>query len=636
MAVAFMGLLVSGCPGNGNGEEEPLLELGEPCESRSECASGLCLTSLAEQVCGQTCVDEDSCPEGESCQIIEVDVPGQSGADGPDAGAPEQEVVVACVPTLDALGLFGDACESDVDCRTGLCHEGTCNELCDDCDDDRSCEPASIERFDHSVDLSVCHWDFAAPDISLGPLSTGEDGTDEIFLEIPEGLASFTIIVRHGETDLSQWVGILSLTAPDGTVLMSGDDDVMDLNQGATFYPGATTVMVPSTDLPEAFPTAGTYRLRAGLFETDYVDFYPVEGEIEEVRVVFERAGEEGGLLDVNLFFSPATGITREDAGGSEFVRNMLDRVVSYYGPFGTFRFGRIRYREIPEDYDSIESGDQVRELCQSRAQPGPNRSSINIFLVSSISFTAGMSGGAPGPPGVVDAASSGIVIERQGNASQTGTVLAHELGHFISLHHTTRVSTIDGERHIVGADGITDTPRCEPGTQMSDCPDYRNLMFPFFPFDGLSLTPGQGWVAARYPLLYEINRPETCAVSDSTYDISFRGFGSGDTGVLDDRFSPSCGGDGAPDRVQLYRLESTGLESLEATVFSSEFAPVLSVLRGSCDGQQLFCVTADAEEELIVTIPAPEPGWYFFVVDGRDGGGGFFTLDVREVSPPE
>jgi hypothetical protein len=168
----------------------------------------------------------------------------------------------------------------------------------------------------------------------------------------------------------------------------------------------------------------------------------------------------------------------------------------------------------------------------------------------------------------------------------------------------------------------------------MADCPDYRNLMFPYFPFDGLSITRGQGWVAGRYPLLYEINRPETCALSDATYDLTDRRFASGDTSVLGDRFETSCGGDGAPDRVQLYRLENTDLEALEATVFSSDFAPALSVRRASCDGEELVCDSVDAEEELIVSVPSPEPGWYFFVVEGRDGGGGYFSMDIAEIRP--
>jgi hypothetical protein len=498
LVAALAGLLgLAGC--DDGGAPRPL-ETGEPCAAGLECASGICaLAGVDGSACAQACNDEDECPSGSSCRIVEA------VASASDAGPGETTAAAACAPSNASGRPFGDPCAADEDCETGLCLDGQCGELCTSCGAGRSCEVASIVRFDQTVELSTCRWDLAAPAIVLGPIPVGPEGSGDIPIDIPAGLASFTIVLIDSHPELERWVGFISLVDPDGAVLLDRADDIQDANPGSNNYPGATTLMVPSTDAAGAGPMAGTYLLRAGLYTTDYVDFYPAEGELDEVRVIFVPAGEEGGQLDLNLFFSPATGVTAATAPASELVTTMLSTLLAYFEPVTAIELGEVRYGDLPAELDAIDTGDQVHAICRDYGLPGPHRVSVNVFVVGSIGFTSGMAGGAPGPAGVFGTAASGIVVETMGDGASTGTVLAHELGHFLGLQHTTLVSIDGGERHVIGSDGVTDTPRCEQGTLIEDCPDYRNLMFPYFPLDGLSLTPGQGIVLGRSPLLHRL-----------------------------------------------------------------------------------------------------------------------------------
>jgi len=252
------------------------------------------------------------------------------------------------------------------------------------------------------------------------------------------------------------------------------------------------------------------------------------------------------------------------------------------------------------------------------------------VFLVGSIAFAAGYSSGTPGPHAVYGSAASGIVVERMGDAAQTGLVIAHELGHFLGLQHTTRLTQDETGYQILGDDGIGDTPVCPAHSNTKDCPDYRNLMFPIFPLDGLALSAGQAVIAGRIPILYEVNLPATCAYEPAVIDLTLAARGTGNTEALQDRTRGSCGGLGAPERVHVFHLAEPAT-ALDFTVHGFGFAPAVYVRRGTCapGADELACLSGEADQDAAVSIPFPTVGDYFIIVDGKDGAVGRFSIEV-------
>ena len=85
--------------------------VGDPCESNSDCFSGIC----NEGECTRQCSEEAPCPEGYTCH--------------PDDG-------ICVAPPV------GPPCETDADCDGGLCFEGMCTRPCsgESCPDEFVCD----------------------------------------------------------------------------------------------------------------------------------------------------------------------------------------------------------------------------------------------------------------------------------------------------------------------------------------------------------------------------------------------------------------------------------------------------------------------------------------------------------------
>jgi hypothetical protein len=113
--------------------------------------------------------------------------------------------------------------------------------------------------------------------------------------------------------------------------------------------------------------------------------------------------------------------------------------------------------------YATLESVSELWDLVEAWTVP---RQGIDVFVVRSITIgTEGESGRSPqpGPCSKAGKGKDGLVVSMNGNADDTGQLLAHEIGHYLGLGHV----------------------------------DFLNLMFPAvlapFPPPFVELLPSQG-----------------------------------------------------------------------------------------------------------------------------------------------
>jgi hypothetical protein len=423
--------------------------------------------------------------------------PAEAGPEAPPPDPPGKKVCTTaddcpgaacgrdnlCRPSGAGGAGLGELCADDEGCASAYCDDGVCSSLCGSCPSGAIC---SLDR--------LCRYRLAAPALSLGPVTTTVDGAQPVSFEVPADTGAVVVVIEDPDR---LRVAARRLSRPDGMVLTDPFDAEAEIIPVAS-YPGAASVLIANTDDPRATPVPGAWQLTVGSYDpANFETLAPVPGAIERIHVLFEPLAEAGGTMDLELLLAPGTQLNAASATSTQVLIDLLDEVqVRLLEPIGA-ELGTVRYRDLPSDNDVIEDGNETRRLCEAHSRPGPHGTSINVAIVADLAYTSGHAGGSPGPPGIYGTPASCVVIERLGGARSTGLLMAHELGHYLGLRHTTELNG--------NGDPISDTPLCAAGTPVDQCPDYENLMFPTFPLGReLTLSPAQIEIARRSPWLYE------------------------------------------------------------------------------------------------------------------------------------
>ncbi len=129
---------------------------------------------------------------------------------------------------------------------------------------------------------------------------------------------------------------------------------------------------------------------------------------------------------------------------------------------------------------------------------------SVPVFLVRSLGGAAAVTGSTPGTWGIFGEGATGVVIAMDTMAGRDlGLVLAHEIGHYFGLVHTS-------ERDGQVIEAFEDTVECRQDRDLDaggtvtaeECPEgAENLMH--WAATGTSLSPQQAAWLHAVPLLY-------------------------------------------------------------------------------------------------------------------------------------
>jgi hypothetical protein len=489
VALALASVLWAACGDEGPGEAGPLVPRGRPapgedgaaCTSGSDCFGGSCLTELEAGLPSGYCTSFQ-CGPGDCHGGVCFEVEGQS----------------ACL----------DECHDGNDCRPGYaCLDFGTHRFCDFDGVPQNevgespggvcqygCEPGSFVRIDcgytPSRQLQGRVFQYGLP----YALSVGVHG--------------FVLAVWTDQDD--EAINLVSIRNSAGSLLaLKGGDAALNVN---SFRPDNE---LAATSVPFAPRVASFLEGASGLVQ--------VQSRGQRLCRLLAQ-GLQGHELTLHVYLVGTGSALRTDTLhiDPDFVRLRVElerllglaeiRLAAVQG-HDVDELSRQAYRILREPADLRAALALTRDPSELEGGRPIDALSINLLLVDDIQYadgtdTVGQAGNLPGPPGLHGTAYSGIVAETasfRADPEYLALTIAHELGHFLGLRHTTEPFLDDFA--FGRTDPLSDTRECpDVRALMEGCPDYRNLMFPFAPpsrdASRLELSPEQGWVLRRNPLV--------------------------------------------------------------------------------------------------------------------------------------
>ncbi len=177
-----------------------------------------------------------------------------------------------------------------------------------------------------------------------------------------------------------------------------------------------------------------------------------------------------GRELSLDLFYVGVEGLAPEGERGPPIVAEAVDRMLAIWAESG-LRLGTVRQHEVVgglrERLQVIEAERRGGTFVLPdlplllSLSAGAGRPTVGVFLVRSMDVALGVSGSVPGPHGIHGTGASGLAIgfDVLGDPEvpediDLGRVLAHEVGHFLGLFHTS-------EAEGLLLEPLPDTPAC-------------------------------------------------------------------------------------------------------------------------------------------------------------------------------
>ncbi len=515
-----------------SGGQAPSGSIGSGCDIDSECDEDLCLTNFRGGYCSSECSSNSDCPSGSHCEDFGC-LQNCSNNDQCRSGyecLTDELNAPSCVPGNNKVVKNpngqddGDPCVSDVNCKGGACLRegegnpgGYCTTL--DCDNDTGCNGGiCVINNANGVCRSECDGDGDCRD-GYKCVTQAQQGYC-----VAEGggkggvnVAEFEIECQRGDT--------LTFTVPSGASgfyiapftesdvvipsRLKGPNIDLDLINDFNFY--SLNSQLLETIAPLQFP--GSDQREFGGDLSDWGGSYELDVQTNASEVCFYVIPSQvpGTVLDINFYLVGVPGVSASGAEGNRDIQSMISTVRSLYSKAGV-SLGTIRFLEVSSAderrFSNIRDFNDVFELVTRSKNPGSSANellSVNVFLIEEFNIPQapgllGVSLGLPGVQGVHGSVGTGLIftsINLKASPASLGQTMAHEIGHFLGLRHTTEHG---GDSH----DPISDTDRCSDPERGSRCPDATNFMFPFSLGNVTQeqVTDGQSFVIRRSGLV--------------------------------------------------------------------------------------------------------------------------------------
>lgn len=361
--------------------------------------------------------------------------------------------------------------------------------------------------------------------------------------EVPVDSSTFMLV---GDGGRAPDLDIAPIVDPTGSTWITASFDDLDPIGRTTLQAAGQSVVAglfPHTTINYPVP------LRAGTYRFSVMNFSNSLQTAKVYALLNRRQNFSSGSMIVNLHFCGLTDLNagNAQANGSfavllaEFTRILSNagiqaQVAGYYD-CPTSDQARLA---VIDNVDINQNGlpDELEDLFSQSGMVATR--GLSIFFVQQMddgdadvtTFIAGLSGGIPGPGPIVGTVQSGVAIsvvsDRIGLLTpdallRRGRTMAHEVGHYLGLFHTTERCGSDATEcegvpipiAALNSDPIPDTPECPTSfdtdrngqVTADEClaADGLNLMFwtqPSPPRVRDRITADQVFVLQRNPLV--------------------------------------------------------------------------------------------------------------------------------------